>query len=298
MRKKTVTIIGNTSSFHLGSSTNYSEFRKLVCSKYQIIQEIPYNSFHLDFQDYFSFKDELENSQWIQGLKESDILVVHGEGLTEKCEPFVFPFMYFSRIAKAMGSQSQLVNFSMFDIEPFLPFLKDFDYLAPREIITQDKLKQHRLESTLAFDCCILSRNDILQGQGDGHIAAIRGRAPFSPEKLVNRNKKTKRYDCCWSWEKSLEFSSLDDYLNEISKADFAFSSSFHANIFSFLAGVPFVTVSEDNLKYRALETELFPKGLSFNARRLPSITETHEIKEYYKQIFSKILERARRNVI
>ena len=184
MNKKTATIIGDTSSFHLGSMTNYSEFRKLVDSKYEIVQEIPYNAFSLDFQDYSSFEHKLEKSRWVKGIKKSDVLIVHGEGLTERCEPYVFPLLYFSRIAKTMGSQSQLVNFSMYDVKPFLPFLKEFDYLAPREVVTKCLLENYGLKCALSFDCCILSKADMNLQESDGTVVAIRGRVPFSPQKI------------------------------------------------------------------------------------------------------------------
>ena len=96
--QKNVTIIGDTSSFHMGSYVNYKNFKKLVNTKYNVLQEIHYKAFGIDFSSFNDFYKELKKSKWMDGLKKSDIFIVHGEGLTEKKEDFAFKYLYFCKI--------------------------------------------------------------------------------------------------------------------------------------------------------------------------------------------------------
>ena len=298
VESKKATVIGDTSQFHLGSKTNYKEFRKLVRTKYEIIGEIPYNAFSLDFQEYAEFYNQLSSSRWWDMVEASDCLVVHGEGLTERCEPYTFPFIYFSKVARQLGSQSQLVNFSMYDVAPFREYLKLFDYIACREVVTQEKLKEEGIDAVLSFDCSLLSRNAPAEANEANHIAAMRGRNAFETSSFERRDGSVRRYNCCWKWDESgITLDNLEKYIHEISKSEFVLSTSFHGNIFSFLSGVPFVILDEQNPKYRALEKELYPERTSFHKSRLPTRAEANSINDYFKEIFPALVRRARRNI-
>ncbi len=61
---KKVTIIGDTSQFHLGSKVNYTQFIKLVEKKYEIVQHIPYGAFGTDYLNFTTFKKKLKESRW------------------------------------------------------------------------------------------------------------------------------------------------------------------------------------------------------------------------------------------
>ena len=71
---KKVTIIGDTSNFHLGSKLNYTEFRKLITVKHNILQEIPYDTFGVEFIPFSKFFYDIKKSKWWKGLENSDIL--------------------------------------------------------------------------------------------------------------------------------------------------------------------------------------------------------------------------------
>lgn len=293
-KSKKVTIIGDTSKFHLGSKLNYEQFKKLAESKHTIIQEIPYDAFGIKFIEYSDFFDKLKKSKWWKKIKESDILIVHGEGLTEKHDDYIYPYLYFSNISSYLGIESQLVNFSMFEAKPFLDLVKNFDYIATRDILTQKHLFENGIDSELSFDCCILA-TAIANAQNNSHIAIISGRNTIE-DKILNKFRNTVRYDCCWGEEKK-KHNSLLEYLDEIKLAKFTLSTSFHGNIVSYLSGIPFISLDDSNLKYKALDIEFLPEEIRSDKEKLMNPKNRQRIYEHYKNIYEKLLKRAKLNI-
>jgi hypothetical protein len=297
MDKKKVTIIGDTSSFHSGSELNYNEFRNLIRRNYEILNEIPYNAFGVDFIDYSSFFSMLKKSRWWSGVSKSDILIVHGEGLTEKHDDYVYPYLYFSKIANKMGIKSWLVNFSMYEALPFLDLVKRFDYIASRDILTQSHLKEYGIDSELSFDCCVLASDVNRYTKSDGHIAMIRGRNALE-EKLDGLNNVVK-YNCCWKWDDKnvVTFPSFLDYKDMLKKAKFSLSTSFHGNILSYLSGILFISLDKSNRKYLALDMELLPKGFNLNTINIDENVRK-AVNEHFLKLYCDLRKRALLNCI
>ena len=223
-------------------------------------------------------------------MEDSDVIIVHGEGLTEKHESYVYPYLYFSNLAKELGIESQLVNFSMYEIGPFMDYLKLFNYIASREKTTQKLLSSKGIDSELAFDCCVRSVNKPLFNESEGYIVGIKGRAKFDGATL--------NVDSCWDWnEDSVQCNTLEEYLDIISRSKYALSSSFHGNIFSALAGVPFIVMDKSNPKFEAIERELLPEGLSFNLFKPPSRLDRERIREHYSMLYPLLIDRTKLNV-
>ncbi len=295
---KNALVIGDTSSFHLCSNQNYLEFRKLVKQKYNIVGEIPYNEFGTVRIDYPLFVSNLKESKWHEAIQKAGIFIVHGEGLTEKQADFAYHYLYFSRIAKERDLESHLVNFSMFEVDPFLELVKNFDYVACRDIITHRLLKSRKIDSELSFDCAILSSP--LQGSisDDGHIALIRGRNEIPLRFSDNENYV--KYNCCWSWEvgsNAVTYSSFQEYLPALRNARFSLTTSFHANIISFLSSIPFISLDKTNPKYLALDLELLPNDLR-NPDSLRNPKNRMHIQEHYKLIYPELKRRAKLNLV
>ncbi len=295
-RKKIVTIIGDTSSFHLGSKTNYFAFRGLVKENYVIIQEIPYDAFGVDYISFSKFFVSLKHSLWWEGINKSDILIVHGEGLTEKHESYVYPYLYFSCIAKILRKESWLVNFSMYEGKPFSKLLANFSYIACRDIITQKHLKSLGFNTVLSFDCSVLSMPVRLYSESDGSIALIRGRN--EPNKLIARN--TTKYNACWQWndKNAISLDSFNAYANRIRYAQGVLSTSFHGIILAYLSGVPFLSLDNNNKKYYAMEIELLPwkeRNISDNLKKWRR--ERQNINKYFFSLYPLLVKRARNNI-
>src|SRR3989344_1560552 len=296
---KKVTIIGDTSNFHLGSKLNYTEFRKLITVKHNILQEIPYDTFGVEFIPFSKFFYDIKKSKWWKGLENSDILIVHGEGLTEKRDNYVYPYLYFSQIAGELGIDSWLVNFSMYEIEPFLDFVKQFSYIACRDILTHKHLSDYDIDAILSFDCCVLDVKKQEYEEGDGTIIAIRGRKSID-QLIIDKFEKCVKLNCCWQWDKdALSLPSVYSYIERIGKSDFVLSTSFHGNIFSYLAGVPFISLDYSNKKYLALKLELLPDKGNFITLENNKIFDNafrKEIYDYYQNLRGKLIKRARLN--
>lgn len=296
---KKVTIIGDTSKFHLGSKLNYSEFRKLIEEKYNILQDIPYDAFGVNFIDYLTFFNKLKESRWWKGIEDSDILIVHGEGLTEKCYNYVYPYLYFSKVGRDLGIESWLVNFSMYEGKPFLSLLKQFSYMACRDILTQKHLLNLGLNLELSFDCCILGLN--LQDYSDHNntIAVIRGRHTIDKE-VLKKSKNPIKYNCCWIWEDkdSITLPSIQDYLQRIKKSKFTLSTSFHGNIISYLSGIPFISLDKSNPKYQSLDIELLPKERENILKILKNNDAREKIHNHYQGLMEVLRKRSRLNCI
>ncbi len=295
-RKKTVTIIGDTSSFHLGSRTNYFAFRRLVKKDYSIIQEIPYDAFGVDYVSFSRFLISLKQSLWWEGINRSDILIVHGEGLTEKHESYVYPYLYFSSIAKLLKKESWLVNFSMYEGKPFSRLLSKFSYIACRDIITQKHLKSLGLNAVLSFDCSVLSMSVRPYSESNGSVALIRGRN--EPNDFIARN--TIKYNACWKWtdKNAISLASFRNYADRIRYAQGVLSTSFHGTILAYLSGVPFLSLDESNKKYRAMELELLPwkeKNILNNFKKWGE--ERQRINKYFLSLHPLLIKRARNNI-
>lgn len=258
---KKVTIIGDTSKFHLGSKLNYCEFRKLVSTKYDILQEIPYNAFAVNYIPFQEFFDQIKISHWWDEITYSDILIVQGEGLTEKKEDYVYPYLYFSRIAKEIGVESWLVNFSMYEGESYLDLLKQFSYIACRDTLTYNHLSKLGISPELSFDCSILASGVEEHTGHNDTISAIRGRNAID-ERILHGFERLIKYNCCWQWDSkdARSYPHIHDYVSEMKKCRFTLSTSFHGGIISYMSGIPFISLDSNNKKYLALNLELLPK--------------------------------------
>lgn len=295
---KIVTIIGDTSRFHQGSRMNYTQFRKLISEKYDIIQEIPYDAFGVEYIEYQSFMSRLMKSEWWKGLEESNILVVHGEGLTEKQENFTYHLIFFSWIAKHMGIESWLVNFSMFEAAPFLPYLREFTYIACREGLTFYHLAFLGLKPELSFDCSLLGLPISPYSPDDGSVAVIRGRHLPNKESLHDFRHPVK-YNCCWEWEdEAVSLPTINNYTERISNSNLTLSTSFHGNIISYLSGIPFISLNKTNPKYSALDIELLPHDLEIPLRNILGPGVRRRIHDYFTSILDDLRARARLNCI
>jgi len=293
-----VTIVGDTSMFHLGSRCNYTEFRKLVNNKYKIIQEIPYDAFGTDFIAFDGFFKKIKKTKWWDNLCKSNLIIVHGEGLTEKCEDYVYPYLYFSKIGGILGIKSHLVNFSMYEAEPFIDLLENFSYMACRDILTHEHLRDLGFDPELSFDCCVLGVNLERKIEHDGSVALIKGRHSFD-ERLARKFGAPIRYNCCWTWEKeAISLPSIKDYVDCISNSQVTLSTSFHGNILSFLSGIPFISIDRSNKKYQALDIELLPKNKTEILRNPRKADNRKVIQVHYNNIINKLRERAILNCI
>ncbi len=293
-----VTIVGDTSRFHLGSNLNYTEFCKLIATKHRIIQEIPYDAFGVDFITFDEFLKQIKKTKWWSRLCESDIILVHGEGLTEKCEDYVYPYLYFSKIGSILGIESCLVNFSMYEAEPFLELLKDFSYIACRDMLTLEHLRSLGLDPELSFDCCVLGLDIEKKTEHDGSVALIKGRHGFS-ERLARKFGVPIKYNCCWAWEEdAIHLPSVRDYVNQINNAQITLSTSFHGNIISFLSGIPFISLDKSNRKYQALDAELLPKNKIKILRHPGAADNRKRAQAHYGDIINTLRERARLNCV
>lgn len=297
-KTKRALIIGDTSKFHLCTNQNYFNFRNLVEKKYKITGEIPYNEFGINFIDYKSFVSNLNRSEWGEVIKNSDVFIVHGEGLTEKHADYVYPYLYFSKIARERGLESHLVNFSMYESDPFLYLVKQFDYVASRDILTQEHLISRGIDSQLSFDCTLLSAPLQDYTIGDGHVALIRGRNEIVEGQLDENNYV--RYNCCWKWERGdniLTLNSFQEYLSNLRNAKFSLTTSFHANIISFMSGIPFISLDRSNPKYLALDREILPNKLR-DPNELKNRKNRKRIFDHYQSIYPELVRRAKLNVI
>ncbi len=232
---------------------------------------------------------------------ETGLFIVHGEGLTENHFNYAYPYLYFSKLGKEMGIESHLVNFSMFEGEPFRGLLDDFDYLACRDVITHTHLKGLGFRPKLSFDCCILKDDIQDYNKHNGTVSAIRGRN--KPEKEVLENFKSIKYNCAWQWNSkdSISYETFKEYLMEIKKSMFVLSTSFHGNIFAYMAGVPFICLYNSNKKYEAMKIELLPDGGKEirldNYQEWSSDNKREEIRQYFLYKYPSLVKRAMLNV-
>jgi hypothetical protein len=296
-RRRKVTIIGDTSKFHLGSQTNYNAFLNMLQKDYEVVQQIPYDEFGLQLIPYRRFFRNLKKSKWLVGLISSDIFIIHGEGLTEKSENFSYHYLYFTRIAKEMGKESWVVNFSMFEGEGFAEFLNEASYLACRDILTKKHLNNLGIYPRLSFDCCVLEHVVRSYREHDGSVAAVKGKNIVKPE-LLKKFKNINKYNSSWKWEyeDSTSLPDAESYITEISKSKFVLTSSFHGGIFAYLSGIPFIFTDTSNPKYKALEIELLspwkkliPEEINENLRGL--------INQHFIDIYPSLIRRAKLNL-
>ena len=290
-------VIGNTSKFHLGSKTNYSEFIKLAKSKYDLNGEISYDFFGIEFMDFKTFTSILRESKWWEKAESSDVFLVHGEGLTEKHNAYTYHYLYFSWLAKKMKKESHLVNFSMYESDNYLNLLKNFDYIASRDILTKRHLQSRGIDSELAFDCCVLSSEFPGYTETDGHIALIRGRNWINEDLIKDISEKS-RYNCSWDWETEdkIERHTFKDYTSKLNKARFSMTTSFHANIISYMSGIPFISLDTTNPKYLSLDLELLPAKLR-DPNKLMDKSNRKLVYMHYKMILHDLIRRAQLNI-
>ena len=322
-------VFGDTSSFHLGSSENYTNFRNELNKRYQIVGELKYNHFFNDIdsqRDYDVFRQRLTQSGLLQKITDCSVIVVHAEGLLECWRIVGLPYMYFGRLAKEHGIEAWLVNFSMFKVEPYYHYLKDFSFIASRDPITLDRLSKFGIQARLTFDCCCLSFDAPAETtELDERIALIRGRNVEVFEPWLSQ-VDTLKYDCAWRWRRNrgtlswfifgvlkrvgLDFSvgvsskNLADCIQQLSKHRFSMTTSYHGNIFSFLAGIPFVALDlNSNEKYRATIVDLLPehfKSISPDTVLKDNFDELlwrKQVQSHYRKIFPQLKKRALGNI-
>ena len=298
--RRTATIIGDTSAFHLGSRVNYAKFSALAAEKYDVLQHIPYDAFGTKFIGYHEFRKKLEASCWLKGCLESDVFIVHGEGLTERRDDYVYPYLYFSRLGKELGKESQLVNFCMYEGKPFAGFLADFDYMACRDRLTREHLEGLGFRPELSFDCCVLGGGIRAHLESDGTVSAIRGR--HKPAAAVMAKFNAVKYNCAWQWDSkgAVSCGSLEEYLDRISRSSFAISTSFHGNIFAYLAGIPFVSLDRGNRKYESVEIDVLPeewRNISPERCAVMAAGGRGELRGHFMRTYPSLVKRAMLNV-
>lgn len=318
------TVWGDTSRVHLVAGHNYLEFRKLVAGKFEILQEISHRCFRNDFAQLArwryprfprilwsmyrqcpvkipKFLNLVRRSQYWDGMQESDVIIVHGEGLTEKANNSACCLLAISQLAKELGKECWLVNFSMFDAEPFVGFLRKFDYIACRDSMTHRHLASLGIDAELSFDCCVLGTEMPEYSADDGSVAVIRGRRRLEDELLSEFDKPVK-FDAAWRWKTDdvRSCADVDQYCCEINKSRFSLSTSFHGNILSFLAGVPFITFEDKNKKFEAVRRELLPgEGREFVLQNRDWIGKgdtRRMVYDHYLSIVDTLKLRAKRN--
>lgn len=327
-KQRKVTIWGDTSQVHFFAKYNYLQFRKLVATNFEIIQEIPDRFFQKD-PDFVKlawwryhrlprlawsmyrrcpisipkYLNLVRRSSYWKRMEQSDIIIVHGEGLTEKANNSAACLIAVSLMAKELGKECWLVNFSMFDAEPFVEMLRDFSYIACRDKFTHHHLTSLGIEAELSFDCCILGTHDPEYSQHDGSVSVIRGRhAP--DDAIMDRLVNPVKYDVAWKWktDDAVTLPSVTEYSRRINKSRFTASTSFHGNIMAFASGVPFLTFDDANKKYQALRHELLPShGEQFVLSNLNWIgkDETRKrVYDHYMSLVEGVRKRAAKNCL
>jgi hypothetical protein len=295
MNKPKAIIVGDTSSFHHFSSFNFRNFCTLVEKKYELILKIPYDFIECKYIDYGDFIEELQVCNILGKIKQSDLIIVHGEGLLEEVKEYNWKYLYYSRLGKELGKTNWLVNFCMYNPLPFYEYLQLFDYIACRDKLTLDKLKRIAIHSELSFDCCVHNFKRIIYKKNYKEwIGLVRGEYSFSTN-LHN----VKKINCCWKWEdrQSIDLRSATEALLLISSSKGLISSSFHGCIASFLSGVPFKIAEHPNIqkrnpKHRSIYNEIYDDQDSYK------IDDRRLLCEYFNDKLSGFKERSLRNVI
>jgi len=254
----------------------------------------------MPFQEFF---DQIKISHWWDGITYSDILIVHGEGLTEKKEDYVYPYLYFSRIAKKTGVESWLVNFSMYEGESYLDLLKQFSYVACRDMLTYNHLSKLGISPELSFDCSILASGVEEHTDHNDTVAAIRGRNVID-ETVLQEFERLVKYNCCWQWNSkdAKSYPNIHNYIHEIKKSRFTLSTSFHGGIISYISGIPFISLDSSNKKYLALNLELLPE----NAKDMDPRTylkccdseNRKRVHDHYLKIYDNLKKRTLLNCV
>ena len=327
--KNDVVIFGDTSKFHAGSMENYLNFRNLVDDKYNILSEIGFDFFFKLRKlqtDYDVFREKLIKSKHWPGIQSCSIIIVHGEGTTAKFKRSGLPYMYFAKLAKEMGKKCWLTNFSMFEIEGYADYLPLFDFIACRERITYEEVQKYNDNVILSFDCCILRYKQVAEFNCNPvGVALIRGSNQSLFEPYITCHE-AHFYEFAWRWELSKKLGSrlfkqllrkigldirdgiymrtFQEYVDSIAKNTYSLTTSYHANIISFLAGVPFVSLDTmSNSKFTATVNDLLPPKYHDMkpAKMIHAITHDQEtrqtVHDHYTEIFDGLLARAKNNV-
>lgn len=319
--RKKVVIIGNTSKFHLMTRLNYGQFSKLVHSKYDVLHEETIEDFlkiiktanrqspwvllknaGIRFIKYPSTSKLLmliKKTNWWHKLLNSDIIIVHGEGMTESATLGAYYYLCFSEIARELSKESWLVNFSMYEAEPFVKLLRQFSFIACRDILTYEHLKELKINTRLSFDCCILGTGIENYVDHNNTIAALKGANDLLSKNTMRNLPNIVKYNCCWRWKdnNAISYSGIQEYIDEIKKSMFSLSSTFHGNILSYICGIPWVSLDNKNKKYHSLDIELLPKqGENItlcNYRKFGSNDGRKRIRDHFVNSFYKLKERA-----
>ncbi len=319
-------VFGDTSSFHLGSLTNYGNFRRLLNRRFQLEVELPFDYLFKvpkAQSTYAGFVDWLSGNGFLERLRKCDVIVTHPEGVMESWRPNGMPYAYFGKLGKELGKETWIVNFSMFDLSDYEPYMGHFDYVACRDPMTRKVLSDANIQSVLAFDCCVLSAAHVAEAPSAGTVALIRGREQRVLESY-RRFYRTKQYDCAWRWQRrgigrvvfgvlrrlgidipaGARRASIQEYIEDLSRNRFALTTSYHANIFCFLAGIPFVPLDMGgSRKYTATTVDLLPpkyRAVTIDELLAGAVNEEQwrkQVREHYARQFEDLRDRAERNV-
>jgi hypothetical protein len=293
MKGEKVVIFGDTSAFHQFSALNYAAFRALVAAKFDIVASYDYRHFPVDRPAYDETVARLERDAALQlHLDTAEVVIVHGEGLLEREAGYAWPYLHLVRYLKARARAAVwLVNFCMYEPEPYADYVSMFDYVACRDELTAERLQRVGIESELSFDCSVLAVDAIPALPDAGWAALIRGRFEFHVDPAI----PVRKLDCCWAWNdpRSYRFGSAAEVLPFLGGASVCYTSSFHGCIASYLSGVAFVVVDRDgdNPKYRSVERDLL--GTSAAADRLGR----EALRDAYTSRLPELQRRARRNL-
>lgn len=226
-------MVGDTSGFHKLANENFRQFCQLFEETGTILHTVRYDLFGLPRlnreQTFARLSADVQAD-----LALCDVIIVHGEGLLERAEPFIDAYLHFGAIARDFGIESWLVNFCMYEPVPVRRLVETFDYVACRDESTRERLAEIGIHAELSFDCTVLRVPKVVRLPARGPAAAIRGREEFAAPTSFTR------YDCAWRWSSGgVHLDTFTEYLRAVGTASSVLTSSYHGAILAFIAGAP-----------------------------------------------------------
>lgn len=199
MTKKALIINDTSNAYHWGCYGTSSEIKlRLEDLKYEVllfgVEEVynlttsPKNDKNL-FDDGFKNIFLNDNIQLVKLIKNSDIIIINGEGSLHNINTSSFNLLYIIHLAKShFQKKVHLVNSSLFPsynkndvniLSLYSKILSIIDSITVRDILSYKQLEFMKLKGTLGFDCLPLyierknklekqSNNEIILGGGLG----------------------------------------------------------------------------------------------------------------------------------
>lgn len=235
-------------------------------------------------------KDWRNDESVLKKIKNSDVLIVNGEGTLHDSRQAGAYLLEVAVVAKRYKKQSVLINATWENnSSTYINLLKNFRYISVRDRESQKELKAYNIDSVYAPDMSILVRHEKISNTRE-RIGFVDSVIPLRAKEIYELSKKTKNsilapiifpkngvmgelsfikacyYSygisdkkdvfgmlCYWINNRASSVISSEKYVDKISKLKLLVTGRYHAVCIALITETPFIAIESNTSKISRL---------------------------------------------